>query len=141
MSQSTTKCSTEISALPVAWMVVIALNQGLHSKAVLLHFESPQAVLKENAQSWHAVLSVPCIAYLILRMAHLIVCVGKWGIIWKYQGWQLHLQMGYDIFQELEAAPSCAFKSFSFTCHAVQKSGFYPWSQRFLTFSQKKSLL
>lgn len=89
-------CFTEISPLPVALTVVTALKLGLHSKAVLLHCEAPQALLKENAQSWHAVWSVPYIAYLILRITHLIVCVSaqsfelnQWGIIWKCKGRQL----------------------------------------------------
>jgi len=52
MSESTARHAdfAGIPALPVALTVVTALKGWLHSKAVLLHRESLQTVLKGNAQ-------------------------------------------------------------------------------------------
>lgn len=59
-------------------VTVIALKRCLHSKAVLLHCDFLQAVLKGNAQTWYAALSVSYLRH-ILRMAHFILCVSEKG--------------------------------------------------------------
>lgn len=63
--------------LSIAQTVVIALKGLLHSKAVLLH--CLYKLCSKGMLSWHAALSVPYLQPLILRMAHLVLCMSEKG--------------------------------------------------------------